>query len=390
MIDFNIVIPTKIYFGKGKENEIGKIVKEYGFSKILIIIGQGSVIRNGLLEKTCGLLEKEGINYEIFQGIRANPTIDKCRECLAFAREFAPEMILAIGGGSVMDTAKNVACGYYYDGDSFDFNLHKVTPKKALPVGVILTISASGSEMSSSCVIQDDELNIKNGFNSDLVRPLFAIENPELTYTVNKVQTAYGIVDMIMHTFERYMVPSGKVEPADGFALTVLKSIVDVARTAYNEPEDYDSRAILMLMSSLSHNDLTNIGKNKIMPLHALEHVVSGVYPQVAHAAGLAVIFRAWARYYLKFDIDKFDLLGKNVFGLNELDKSNNALKAIESFEKLFDDLDMPRNFKDLGIENPDIEKLVDVFSKDGTRTVGHHTKPIDRDVARELFTSCK
>ena len=390
MIDFDLVIPTKIFFGKGKEEQIGKIIKNYGYSKVLLVIGQHSVVKSGLLDKVTSKLDENNISYKVCSGIRPNPTIQECRDVLAVARKEKPELILAIGGGSVIDVAKNVAVGYFYDGDSFDFNTHKAKPTKALPIGVILTIAASGSEMSSSCVIQDDEQNFKQGFNSDLVRPLFAIENPELTYSVNETQTAYGIVDMIMHTFERYMVESDEIEPADGFAEVVLKNIIEASKICVKNPTDYKSRGVLMLMSSYSHNDLTNIGKKKVMPLHALEHCISGLYPNVAHAAGLAVLFGPWCRYYLKYDIDKFDKLAKNVFGLNNSNKSKNGLLAIEAFENLFSNLHMPKTFKDLGILDPDIDKLVALFAQDGTRVVGHHVKPLDKDVAKEIFNSCR
>ena len=213
MLDFDLVIPTKIYFGKNKEEKIGDILKEYGYSKVLIVTGQNSVIKSGLLDKVIRLFDSNDISYRVYSGIRPNPTIDQCKVLIEETRGFKPDILLAIGGGSVIDVAKNVAVGYYYDGDSFDFNLHKVKPTKALPIGVILTISASGSEMSNSCVIQNDETHIKQGFNSDVVRPVFAIENPELTYSLSPKQTAYGIVDMIMHTFERYMVKSDELEP---------------------------------------------------------------------------------------------------------------------------------------------------------------------------------
>lgn len=390
MIDFDLVIPTKVFFGKRKENNVGEIIKQYGFNKCVVVTGQGSVIKTGLLNKVSKSLQLAGIDFQVFSGVRANPTIQCARELLDLVRNYKPDILLAVGGGSVMDTAKNAAVGYYYDGDSFDFNKHIATPTKALPIGTILTISASGSEMSSSCVIQDDESNIKQGFNSDLVRPLFAIENPELSFTCPQNQKAYGIVDIIMHTFERYMCPSDEIEPADGFAITVLKSVVQVARKVYENPTDYDSHAVLMLMSSYSHNDITNIGKTKIMPLHALEHCISGVYPEVAHGAGLAVVFPAWCRYYLQYDIEKFNNLAKNIFGLNHKDKYKNGLAGIKAFEKLFLDLNMPRKFKDLGIKRVNINKLLLAFSKDGTRRVGHHSKPLDVDVAREIFNSCR
>lgn len=390
MLDFDFVTPTKIYFGKEKENQVGEIVKGYNFDKVLIIIGQGSVIKSGLLDKVISSLDKANVTHTLYKGVRPNPTVQEVYECLELAKEFKPDLLLAVGGGSVIDVAKSVAVGYFYDGDTFDFNLHKLAPTKALPLGVILTIAASGSEMSNSCVIQNDETKIKQGFNSDVVRPLFAIENPELTYSVSEMQTNYGIVDMIMHTFERYMVKSDELEPADGFAEVVLKNIAEAAKITVKNPTDYQARSVLMLMSSLSHNDLTNIGKKKIMPLHALEHCISGLYPEVTHAAGLAVLFSSWCRYYLKFDIDKFDKLAKNVFGLNNSNKSKNGLLGIEEFEKLFKLLHMPRTFKDLGIENPDIEELVRIFSNDGTRTVGHHAKPLDKEVAREIFLGCR
>lgn len=390
MLDFDLVIPTKIYFGKNKEERIGEIIKSFGFTKVLIVIGQNSVIKSGLLDKVVSKLVENKITCKVFSGIRPNPTIKECKCCIDLAREFKPDLLLPIGGGSVIDVAKNVAVGYYYDGDSFDFNLHKVKPTKALPIGVILTIAASGSEMSNSCVIQNDDTNIKQGFNDDIVRPIFAIENPELTYSLPEKQTAYGIVDMIMHTFERYMVQSDELEPADSFAEAVLKNIVEASKIYVKNPTDYQARSVLMLMSSYSHNDLTNIGKKKIMPLHALEHCVSGFYPEVAHAAGLSVLFSAWTRYYLNYDMDKFDKLGKNVFGLNNPNKLQNGLLAIEEFEKLFEVLQMPRTFKDIGISNPDIDKLVALFAQDGTRVVGHHVKPLDKDVAREIFESCR
>ena len=222
MIDFDFVSPTKLYFGSNKEQLIGNICLENGYKRVLIVIGQGSVKRNGLLARVLASLDEAGIKYQILEGVRANPTIELCHKGIEEAQRFVPNLILAIGGGSVIDTAKNIAVGYFYPGDSFDFNLHKVKPKKALPVGVILTIAASGSELSDSCVIQDDAKQIKRGFNDDLIRPVFAIENPKITYSVSKTQTAYGVVDIMMHTLERYFNGSSDNEPADGFAEALL------------------------------------------------------------------------------------------------------------------------------------------------------------------------
>ena len=389
MMDFDFVSPTKIYFGTNKEELIGQICHERAYKRVYIVIGQGSVKRSGLLDTVLKSLDENDIEYQILEGVRPNPTIDLCRKGIEEARVFAPNLILAIGGGSVIDTAKNIAVGYFYVGDSFDFNLHKAKPKKALPIGVILTIAASGSELSTSCVIQDDERQIKQGFNEDIVRPVFAIENPKLTYSVSKIQTAYGIVDIMMHTLERYFYASSDNEPADGFAEALLRSVIKASRTVINNPTDYDARAVLMLMSSLSHNGLTSIGKNGGFFIHPIEHALSGVYPQVAHAAGLAVLFPAWAKQYVNLDIDKFDSLARNVFDLHNKNKIENAKAGINEIEKLFAILGMPKTFKDLGIDNPDIEKLVNLITDNGERVINLPKKDMDKDVLTTIFKSC-
>ena len=389
MIDFDFVSPTKIYFGNNKEQLIGQICSDNGYKRVYIVIGQGSIKRNGLLARVLASLDEYKIKYQVLEGVRANPTIDICHKGIEEARVFVPNLILAIGGGSVMDTAKNIAVGYFYPGDSFDFNLHKVKPKKALPVGVILTIAASGSELSNSCVVQDDEKKIKRGFNDDLIRPVFAIENPKLTYSVSKVQTAYGIVDIMMHTLERYFNGSSDNEPADGFAEALLRSVIKAAKVVVKNPTDYDARAVLMLMSSLSHNDLTSIGKGKMLFVHQLEHAVSGVYPEVAHAAGLAVLFPAWAKYYVNYDVDKFDSLARNVFGLHKRNKEDNAKAGIQEIEKMFKLLEMPNTFKDLGIANPDIELLTNLVTDNGNKVINHPKKNMDQDVVRTIFKAC-
>ena len=389
MIDFDFISPTKIYFGSNKEQLIGQICLEGGYKRVFIVIGQGSVKRNGLLDRVLHSLNDANIKYQLLEGVRPNPTIDICHKGIEEARAFAPNLILAIGGGSVIDTAKNIAVGYYYSGNSFDFNLHLAKPKKALPVGVILTIAASGSELSNSCVIQDDESQIKRGFNDDLIRPVFAIENPKITYSVSKTQTAYGIVDIMMHTLERYFNGSSSNEPADGFAEALLKSVIKAAKTVMASPTDYDARAVLMLMSSLSHNDLTSIGKGKMLFVHQLEHALSGLYPQVAHAAGLAVLFPAWCKYYVNYDTDKFNNLATNVFGLHKGNKLDNAKAAIQEIEKLFNSLDMPKTFSDLGIDNPDIDRLVDLVTDGGKRIIGHPKKDMDNEVVKTIFKNC-
>lgn len=389
MKNFEFVSPTKIYFGPGKENDVGQILKEHGASKVLIVIGKNSVIKSGLLERVVVSLSKAVIPFELLKGVRANPTFDLVEEGLKIVRNNKIDYILAIGGGSVIDTAKCIAVNFYHNGGVKEINLHQAEPVKALPVGVILTISAAGSELSNSCVIQDDVTGIKAGFNSDLVRPQFAIENPELTYSLPKEQIAYGVVDILMHTLERYFSSSEKYELADEFALGLIKNVLEVGLLAYQNPDNYDYQASLMLSSSLSHNGITSIGKKYYMPVHQLEHPLSGTFPNIAHGLGLAVLFPAWCKYYYKYDIDKFATLGERVFDLYSGDKEKDAYATIEAFEEYFSRLGMPHTLGELGVKKEDIEVLVNKVTNNNARTVYHHTKPINDEVARKIYYSC-
>ena len=390
MIDFNFVSPTKIFFGKGKEKQIGEICKEFSFKNVLVVIGKSSVKKSGLLDIVINELNNHGIKHILLEGVRANPEISLCRKGIALAKDNNIDSLLAIGGGSVIDTAKNIAAGFYYDGDSFDFNLHKISPIKALPIGVILTISAAGSELSNSCVIQDDDSNLKSGFNSDFVRPMFAIENPELTYSVDRYQTAVGTVDIMMHTLERYLQDSSENELADGFAEGLLKVVVKVGKAVVDNPKDYEARATLMLASSYSHNGITSIGKRFGMPVHQLEHALSGVYPNVSHGGGLAVLYPAWAKYYLVYDSKKFATLGRRVFNIVGDNDQLVGKQFIEELEKFFSYLGVPKTYKDLGIDKVDIELLTNVFSNNRTREVYHREKPMNYEVAEEIFKMVK
>ena len=389
MKNFDFVSPTKIYFGPDKEKEVGAILHERKASKILIVIGKNSVVKSGLLGKVAISLEQYHLSYVILRGVRANPTFDLVEEGLKIVRENKIDYILAIGGGSVIDTAKCIAANACYSGNVKDFNLHLAEPKEALPIGVILTIAAAGSELSNSCVIQDDKDETKLGFNSDVVRPQFVIENPELTYSLPKEQIAYGVVDILMHTLERYFCPSDKYELADEFALGLIKNVLEVGILSYLNPTNYDYRASLMLASSLSHNGLTSIGKKMLMPVHQLEHALSGKFPEVAHGLGLAILFPAWCEYYYKYDVDKFALLGERVFDIYSGDKTEDARSTIEAFKEYFSRLNLPSKLSEIGVKKEDVESLVNIVTKNGTRTIFHHTKPINDEVAREIYYSC-
>ena len=389
MKNFNFVSPTKIYFGKDTQFEIGKILAEYHAKNILIVIGKNSVIKSGLLEAVTKELDKVKINHHLLQGVRANPSFDLVKEGVEIVKQNNIDFVLAIGGGSVIDTAKCIAVNYDNNGDIKDFNFHIREVTHALPIGVILTISAAGSELSNSCVVQDDITKMKMGFNSDFVRPVFAIENPELTIPVSKEQTAYGVVDILMHSLERYFSYSEENELADEFALGLIKNVFDIGLKAYNDPTNYEYRARLMLASSFSHNGITSIGKPYSMPVHQLEHPVSGHFVNVAHGCGLAVLFPAWARKYYKYDVDKFALLGERVFNLSLKDKEEQALKTIECIEEYFKQLDMPSKLSELGITSKDILSFTNAVTRNGSRIIKHHSLDMDENVVKEIYYSC-
>lgn len=390
MINFDFLLPTKIYFGKDKDKEIANILDSFSFKKVVIVIGQSSVKKSGLLDQTIRLLNEHKIKFQIIEGVRPNPTKDIVLQGVALTKAYKPDALLAIGGGSVIDTAKAIAVGHYYEGDPFDFNLHKAEPHKALPIGVILTISAAGSECSNSCVIQDDSINKKAGFNSELIRPVFAIENPELTYNVNNKQTANGIIDIMMHTLERYFCESTDNEFADYLAEGLLKAVIDAGQKAIDNPFDYEARSTLMLASSFSHNGLTGIGKHFSMPVHQLEHALSGRYPEVSHGEGLSILFPAWAKYYITYDLDKFDKLSRNVFNISNTSKEENARIGVAKLESFFSSLGSATYLEDLNLEDLDIEELSSIVTEDGTRVIGHHKKAMDKDVAVAIYNLAK
>jgi alcohol dehydrogenase YqhD (iron-dependent ADH family) len=299
-------------------------------------------------------------------------------------------MILAIGGGSVIDSSKMAALSYYYSGNPFDISLQKHIPTKSLPVGVILTIAAAGSEMSGSAVITDPITKSKVGMYSELNRPIFTIMNPALTYSVSKYQTAVGIVDMMMHTLERYFSHSDPLELSDYLAEGMLQAIMEAGLVAFNNPTDYDSRSTLMMASSWSHNGLTSIGKPYGMVVHQIEHALSGLYPFVAHGAGLSVLFPAWAQYYCQLDVEKFDRFASKVMHSHLENKLENAKMGVLKLKEYFKQLGMPLTLRELGIDSPDIGWMVSKVTKNGTRAVDHFVQPLDAGLLTAILKSCR
>ncbi|MBQ2614287.1 MAG: iron-containing alcohol dehydrogenase [Clostridia bacterium] len=386
MLDFTYYAPTKVYFGKGMEKKVGEIIKEYGYQKIMLQYGGGSIKKTGLYDRVMTSLTENGIAVVEMGGVEPNPRLSFVKKAIQKAKEEQVEMILAVGGGSVLDSSKYTASGAKYDGDVWDFPLRKATPKDALPVGCILTIAAAGSEMSSSAVISHQDM--KRGYNSDFNRCQFAICNPELTYTVSPYQTACGIVDIMAHTMERYFSVCPPTDLTDRLAESILKSVIQAGRTLIDNPEDYEARATAMWASSLSHNDLTGCGRQNVLAVHQLEHALSGEYPQIAHGAGLAVLFPAWARYVYSYQPERFAQFARQVWDVKEEDDQQAALCGIEKMEEFFTQIAMPLKLREFEIPKECTARLADLCTFGKQRTIGTYIDLDYRDV-KNIFDSC-
>ena len=389
MHNFELHLKTKLYFGEDQESKVGEIIKQYGFKNVLIFGGQTSLIKSGLLATVEKQLSDHGIQFHCYLGIRPNPEIIYVREALKLAREQHIDFILAIGGGSVIDVAKTVAVAYDYEGDPLDFNAHKVKAKGAIPIGVILTHSAAGSDMSTSAVISDSQQKFKQGFNSEFNRPLFTINNPRYTLTLSPEQTAIGIVDIMMHTLERYFNESSPALLSDSLAEALLANVIENANLLIDNPNNLEARANIMLANTFSHNGITGMGKDQKMPVHLLEHALSAKFPAVPHGAGLAIIFPAWARFYQRLDGDKFDRFARKVFNLHHEDKETNGRLAIVALEDLFIKMGLSLNLSSFGVSKKDLEDLADIVTKGGVNTVYHYIKPLDKNAVIAIYQDC-
>lgn len=385
MLDFLYYAPTKVHFGREKHKEVGKIIREYGFGTIMLQYGKGSIKKSGLYDEVISSLTENGIKVIEMGGVEPNPKLSFVREAIQVAREHQVEMILAVGGGSVLDSSKYTVAGVANDCDVWDFPTRKSSPKAALPVGCILTIAAAGSEMSSSAVISNTELNLKRGFNSDFNRCLFAICNPELTYTVDQYQTACGIVDIMAHTMERYFTDCPPTDLTDRLAEGILKSVIRAGRILQENPEDYDARADMMWASSLSHNDLTGCGRENALCVHQLEHALSGEFDQIAHGAGLAVLFPAWARYVYRHNISRFAQFARRVWDISETDDEKAALSGISAMEAFFREIKMPLFLREFGIASDCTDRLAELCTFGKKRTIKSYIE-LGYDDIKKIF----
>lgn len=386
MENFQYYTPTKIIFGRGAEEQTGQLAAEQGCKKVLVHYGGGSVVRSGLLERIYRSLDAVGISYVSLGGVVPNPRLSLVYEGIRLARKEQVDFILAVGGGSVIDSAKAIGYGVANEGDVWDFYEKRRTAKACLPIGVVLTIAAAGSEMSDSSVITKEEGWLKRGYSSNYARARFAVMNPELTMTLPKYQTASGCVDIMMHTMERYFNHSENMEMTDGISEHLLRTVMKNAKILMNEPDNYQARAEVMWAGSLSHNGLTGCGTGGgDWASHQLEHELGGMF-DVAHGAGLAAVWGSWARYVMDAAPERFAKFAVNVMGVKpEAEKLKTAQKGIEAMEDFYRALDMPVCIGDMGIElaEEQMRELAEKCSHFGKRTIGCIKKLDQEDMYR-------
>ena len=355
MFDFNYYTPTKVVFGKNTEEKVADLVKEFGGKKVLIHYGGGSVVRSGLLKRVTDILDKAGISHIELGGAVPNPHLGLVYEGIELCKKENIDFLLAVGGGSAIDSAKAIGYGVTNGGDVWDFYDYKRKANACLPLGVILTIAATGSEMSDSSVITKEDGLVKRGYSSDFCRPRFAIMNPELTMTLPDYQTACGCTDIMMHTMERYFTNGGNMELTDSMAEALLRTVKENAKILVKDPKNYDARAEVMWAGSLSHNGLTGCGNDGgDWMTHKLEHELGGLY-DVAHGAGLAALWGSWARYVYKNCLPRFKRYAINVMGVPAVGSDEEiALKGIEAMEAFYHEINMPVNLSELGVNATD------------------------------------
>lgn len=365
MNNFKYYTPTKIVFGKDTENQIGKLIQEQNCKKVLIHYGGQSAIKSGLIDKVKNILNESNIPYIELGGVVPNPRLSLVYKGIELCKKENVDFILAIGGGSVIDSAKAIGYGLANEGDVWDIYEYTKEPTASTPIGVILTIAASGSEMSNSSVITNDNNNIKRGYSSDYARPKFAILNPELTMTLPDYQTSCGTVDILMHTMERYFTNEGTSELTDSLAEALLKNVMHYGRILIDNPKDYKARAEIMWAGSLSHNGLMGCGTkdNGDWSTHKLEHELSGMY-DVAHGAGLAAIWSTWARYVYKEGKERFLKFSLNVMDIPYTKDDDTTINlGIVKMEEYFKSINMPTTLQELGI-NPTEEEFIEMAEK--------------------------
>lgn len=394
MLNFEFYSPTKVIFGRDTEKTVGAEIKKLGYKKVLVHYGGGSAKKTGLLDCVCRSLRSEGLSFVELGGVQPNPRLSKVREGIELARAEQVDFLLAVGGGSVVDSAKAIAYGIANpENDIWEFFEGTAAPKGCAPVGVVLTIAAAGSETSNSCVITKEEGGLKRAVNTDYARPKFAIMNPELTYTLPAYQTASGAVDILMHTQERYFANEKENELIDRMAEGLMVTVLHNAPVLLENPRDYHARAELMWAGSLSHNGLTGTGRIGDFASHKMEHELGGMF-DVAHGAGLAAIWGSWARYVLHHDIGRFAQFAVRVMGcpMDFDDPEKTALAGIEALEDFYRRMGMPTNLRELGITeitDGQIREMANKCTNNGTVRVGNFV-PLGVEDVEKIFKLAK
>jgi alcohol dehydrogenase YqhD (iron-dependent ADH family) len=391
MVDFNYYAPTEVVFGKESEEQLASLIKKYGGTKVLVHYGGKSAIKSGLLDKVERLLREGGIQYVMLGGVVPNPRLSKVHEGIELCRKEKVDFILAVGGGSVIDSSKAIGYGVPYDGEVWDVYMHRYTPKECLPIASVLTIPAAGSEMSESSVITNEDGDVKIGYSNNISRPKFAIMNPERTYTLPPYQTAAGITDIMMHTMERYFSHDEDMNLTDAVAEALLRTMIECAPEVLKDPTNYRYRAQIMWGGSIAHNDLTGCGRIGDWATHQLEHELSGMF-DVTHGAGLAAIWPSWARYVLKCGVSRFVRFAVNVMGVENdfTDPEGTAIRGIEAMERFYHSIGMPINIHELigrEVTDAEIKEMVRKCSQDGTASQGMYKilQPADMEAIYKL-----
>jgi hypothetical protein len=386
MNNFVFHSPTKFVFGKNTENEVGQLLKTYFAKKVLIHYGGGSIKRSGLFDRVVKALIEANIDYVELGGVVPNPRDTLVYEGIELCRKENVDFILAVGGGSAIDSAKAIAAGVKYDGDFWDFYDKKAEIKDALGIGVVLTIPAAGSEGSASAVITKTDGMLKRGLYSQYYRPKFSIINPELTYTLPTYQTSAGIVDMMGHIFERYLTPTKDTLFVDRLAEGALVSIIEAGKVLMDDPTDYNARSTICWSGTIAHNGFFGVGREEDWATHRLEHELSALY-DVTHGAGLAVMYPAYMKYTLDQDIQRYKRFAMKVFGVEAANKSDKeiALEGIQKLEEFYELLGMPTRFKGINAKKEDIDFLVSKLHENVGDTVGHF-KVLNMEDAKKIY----
>ena len=389
MLNFNYYSPTEFVFGRGAEERAGEMIRKRGGTKVLVHFGGGSAIRSGLMDRVTASLDAAGLPYITLGGVQPNPRSSLVYRGIELARAEGVDFILAVGGGSVIDSSKAIALGVPYDGDFWEFFCGKAKPERALGVGVVLTLAAAGSEGSKSCVITQEDGGFKRGCGNELNRPKFALMNPEVTYTLPAYQTACGATDMMAHVLERYFTNEKGVDLTDRLCEAVLSAVIKAAPVAIAEPDNYEARAQLMWASTLAHNDSCGLGREGDWASHQIEHELSARY-DVAHGAGLAVVFPAWMRYQLDHDPMRFAQLAVRVWGC-DMDfehPEKTGLEGIERYEQFLKSSGMPTRLGELHVDPADIPAMAEKCKRNNAGKLGFF-RPLDTgDIAKILYSA--